>query len=114
MMVEPAPEALIRRICDTLQQSVLAGLPPESMEHRQLKAALFALRHVAGQLEGREARLAAEIGAMAELLGPAAPSPVAGASLARRHVALQEALLAWQEGPEVDEAALRRLYRQFS
>jgi hypothetical protein len=68
ILIEPNAEALIRRICDTLQASVLPALANGSAAHQQLKSGLFTLRHVADQLHAIEQGLAADISEMEKLL----------------------------------------------
>jgi len=128
MTTQPSPSKLLARICDTLDDSVMADMG-SPYARRQLKAGLWALRRLGESLHTRTERLQADVRDMQALLEHArAGAPAAGAagdedaeSLEQRHLRLQgqiEALeaqaIAAQEdtGADVSEIlrALRALY----
>jgi hypothetical protein len=101
--IEPQPDRLLRRICDSLEKMVLADMAAPEAE-RQLKTSLWTLRRIADSLCLSDDLLREEIADMESVLaahgGSCAPAIENGAGgLRARHRALQEQLI------EVDRRA---------
>ena len=97
MMIQPQPDRLIERICQSIEKTVLPAMKP-SNEQRSLKGALWALRDLASRLGARQELLAAEVADMRQLLAAHAPELLGttnpGGSLEDQHLWLQSQLQA--------------------
>ena len=112
MFVEPRPENLIARVCESLDRTTL-GDPTAGNPQRQLKAALFALRLVQSDVGRRASELARDVDEMRSvLLGLRHPLPQLQprGSIEQEHLALQEQLSELEE--TVDGAKQRELQVQ--
>ena len=67
MIVEPQPQLLIQRICESLEQSVQDD-PASALAKRQLRAGLWTLRSLASRLDVYAASVAADIADMEAVL----------------------------------------------
>ena len=116
-MIEPQAARLIARVCDSLEQTVLADMAtPYAL--RQLKSGLWTLRELAARIDAEPQRIREDIADMEQVLatlgaamGPAAP----GMTDAERHIELQagiEALETAAPRAELRELHLRMLARE--
>ncbi len=127
MTLEPRPDRLLARVCDSLERTALAQ--PSSREaQKQLKAGLWALRKIAGSLAERDDRLREEVDDMYALLvqhDEAAARSITNTAgdFRDRHRALQALLIELDHRTQRDRPApgsagdsirrdLRALYRR--
>ena len=116
-MIEPQAARLIARVCDSLEQTVLADMAaPHAL--RQLKSGLWTLRALAARIDAEPQRIREDIADMEQALvtlGAAACRIAPGMTEAERHIELQagiEALETAAPRAELRELHLRMLARE--